>query len=162
MELINKFISEKLEINEKLIINKNTKIEKKEFTDEELRDDYQEVGTAYTKKEKEVFCEKYGLNTTKIRDIQIAILNELRENRKKKNVYKNSDVIDFIRYDISNVPVKFNSYLDEEPKEFVKKILEYYEDKSSKRINRRFTGLSANDKYILKRIDLLKNYLGIK
>ena len=157
MESINKFISEKL------IINKNTRVDKKEFTDEELRNDYQEAGTAYTKKEKDAFCEKYGINTTKIRDIQITILNELRENRKKKNTYNNSDVVDFIRYDISNVQAKFNSYLDEEPKEFVKKILEYYEDKSFKRINRRFTGgLSANDKYNLKRIDLLKKYLGIK
>lgn len=150
-------------INEKLIINKNTKVEKKEFTDNELRDDYQEVSTSYTKAEKEKFCEKYGLNTTKIRDIQIAILNELRENRKKKNTYKDSDVVDFIRYDISNVPAKFNSYLDEEPKEFVEAILKYYEKKDAKRYNSiRPWNLSANDKYILKRIDLLKKYLKTK
>ena len=148
-------------ISEKLIINKNTKINKKEFTDEELRNDYQEAGTVYTKKEKDVFCEKYGINTTKIRDIQIVILNELRENRKNKDVYKDSDVVDFIRYDISNVPSKFNSYLDQEPKKFVEAILKYYEKKALKCSNIRGRQ-SYNDKYIFKRIDLLKNYLGIK
>ena len=71
-------------ISEKLIINKNLNIKEKEFTDEELRNDYNEVSGAYTKAEKEPFKDKYGVNSNKIRDIQLVILDHLRENRQKK------------------------------------------------------------------------------
>ena len=83
-------------ISEKLIINKNLNIKEKEFTDEELRNDYNEVSGAYTKAEKEPFKDKYGVNSNKFRDIQLVILDHLRENRKKKKDLKIDDLRDYM------------------------------------------------------------------
>ena len=87
-------------IIEKLVINKNIgKVNK--FTDEELESDYNTVWHAITKNEKKVIADKYGVNIYKIRDIQIEILNILRENRKNKKEFTPNDSQNFFRYDIS-------------------------------------------------------------
>ena len=87
-------------IIEKLKINSKSKLSTQSFTDEELRDDYNEVSGAYTKAEKDAFKEKYGVTSNKIRDIQIEILNCLRDNRNKKTEFDDEDVKYFIRYDL--------------------------------------------------------------
>ena len=71
---------------EGLKIGSHTNIRKQIFTDDELRKDYKDVEYAITKAEKQQYANKYRLNTNRFRDIQIAILNHLRNNRNNKNV----------------------------------------------------------------------------
>jgi len=157
MKKINQYIIEKL----KLTQNKN------KFTDEELRNDYDEVGGAYTKAEKQVYADKYGLKTNKIRDIQIEILNLLRENRQNKKEYDINDVYDFIRYDIPER--KYVDYLEDEPLDFVYTIYKYYKEKCEKNkllqyqylVNSRNMGysISVADQNLLKKYVKLKDFL---
>ena len=149
-------------ISEKLIINKNIKVKEKEFTDEELRDDYEEVSGAYTKAEKEPFKDKYGVNSNKFRDIQLVILDHLRENRKKKKDFTTDDFRDFMRLSPPERYEKFAELLDKEPKEFVEFLLKTY-----KRIIKRnniniWNPRSIADKSRVKRLQNLQKYLGIK
>ena len=144
-------------IQERLVIN--SKSNSLAFTDEEMRDDYDTIRYAYTKAEKQKIASKYGINSNKIREIELAILDELRENRQHKKEYTNSDINDFLRYDVPDRYDSFAKYLDKEPKEFVEKILEYFEDRA-KKIN--IHRMSINDKYVLRRVENLKKYLNTK
>ena len=148
-------------IVEKLIINKNLNIKEKEFTDEELRDDYNEVSGAYTKAEKEIFKDKYGVNSNKIRDIQLVILDYLRENRKKKKDFINDDFTDFIKLDPPERYEKFAELLDKENKEFVEFLLKTYEGIIKRNRINILNPRSISDKSIIKRLTNLKKYLGV-
>ena len=148
-------------IVEKLIINKNLNIKEKEFTDEELRDDYNEVSGAYTKAEKEPFKDKYGVNSNKIRDIQLVILDYLRENRKKKKDFINDDFTDFIKLDPPERYEKFAELLDKENKEFVEFLLKTYEGIIKRNRINILNPRSISDKSIIKRLTNLKKYLGV-
>lgn len=147
-------------ISEKLIINKNIKI--KEFTDEELRNDYNEVSGAYTKAEKEPFKDKYGVNSNKIRDIQLVILDHLRENRKKKKDFTIDDFKDFMRLEPSERYEKFSELLDKEPKEFVEFLLKTYEDIIKRNHINIWNPRSIADKSRVRRLQNLQKYLGIE
>ena len=152
MKKLTEHITEALKIGSKSKVN-----QKGNFTDEELMYDYDEVAGAYTKAEKDVFKLKYGVNTNKIRDIQIEILNYLRDNRNKKTQFDSVDVKYFIRYDLPWAKYdKVKTYLDEEPKEFLEYALSYY-DKKAKRIHP--FRQSIAEKYILRIYNSLKRYL---
>ena len=155
MKKLTEHITEALKINSKSKVN-----QKGNFTDEELRSDYDEVATAYTKAEKDVFKLKYGVNTNKIRDIQIEILNYLRDNRNKKTQFNMDDVIDFIRYDLPMKYEKIEEYFKLESEKFLKEVLSYYR-RNAKGINPNPNRQSYNDKYILKRIAQLEKYVGV-
>lgn len=153
----------KEKILEKLTITANSKInQEKIFTDEELRNDYSEVGGAYTKAEKQVFCNKYHVNSNKIREIQIVILDKLRENRQTKKEFTQDDVHDFLRYDLPEKYEKFVDYLDKEPKEFVEYILESYKDIIKRNRIVIYAPRSIADKHTIKRYEQLKKYLGMQ
>ena len=149
-------------ISEKLIINKNIKVKEKEFTDEELRNDYNEVSGAYTKTEKETFKDKYGVNSNKIRDIQLVILDHLRENRKKKKDFTTDDFRDFMRLEPSERYEKFAELLDKEPKEFVEFLLKTYEGIIKHNHINIWNPRSIADKSKVKRLQNLQKYLGVK
>lgn len=142
-------------IIEKLVINKNIgKVNK--FTDEELESDYNTVWDAITKNEKKVIADKYGVNIYKIRDIQIEILNILRENRKNKKEFTPNDSQNFFRYDISVRYDEFKKYLEEESTEFVEWLFERYKNKVSK-INTAYR--SYADNHVIRVYNNLKRYL---
>ena len=142
-------------IIEKLVINKNIgKVNK--FTDEELESDYNTVYHAITKNEKKVIADKYGVNIYKIRDIQIEILNILRENRKNKKEFTPNDSQNFFRYDIPDRYDKFKKYLEEESIEFVEWLFERYKNKVSK-INTAYR--SYADNHVIRVYNNLKRYL---
>lgn len=127
MKLINNYISEKL------IINANS--QKKTYSDEELMNDYNEVWGAITKTEKKTIADKYGISIIKIKDIQLHILDLLRENRHKKNPkdFTIDDILNFNRFDVpKTVYKKFSEYLDKEPIEFVEFMKQYVNDKIEK------------------------------
>jgi hypothetical protein len=151
---ISKYILEN-NIYEGIKLSSNSKVNY-EYSDEELMKDYSKITNAYLKKDKEQIADKYNVSSIKIRDIQIAILDKLRENRKKKDSFDRNDIVYFIKYDIPEN--KYNNYLQEESDEFVEYLLQHYE-KRARLINRRYS-LSAADKFILKRIDKIKKYLG--
>ena len=154
-------------IVEKLKINSQSKINQNNFTDEELRNDYDEVENAMTKVEKQAFAQKYGIQSNKYRDIQLVILDRLRENRQDKKKFDKDDITDFNRFDIKDK--EYIDYLDQEPIEFVETLFEYYEDQAKKRnllkwanvVNQRNIGyrISFADKYLLKKYNTLKTYL---
>lgn len=144
----------KIVIFEKLILNKNSK--EKTFSDEELMHDYNEVWSATTKAEKKTIADKYGINIYKIRDIQLHILDLLRENRKNKHEFDENDIKNFFRYDIPEKYDKFLSYIEKEPKEFVEFILEKYK-KLRNKINPVYQ--SAADKRVMKIYNNLTRYL---
>ena len=148
-------------ILEKLIINKNLNIKEKEFTDEELRNDYNEVSGAYTKAEKETFKDKYGVNSNKFRDIQLVILDHLRENRKKKKDFTTDDFRDFMRLEPSERYEKFAELLDKETKEFVEFLLKTYEGIIKHKHINIWNPRSIADKSTVRRLTNLKKYLGV-
>lgn len=155
-------LHKKLLITEKLIINKNLNIKEKEFTDEELRNDYNEVSGAYTKAEKELFKDKYGVNSNKFRDIQLVILDHLRENRKKKKDFNTDDFRDFMRLEPSERYEKFAELLDKETKEFVEFLLKTYEGIIKHKHINIWNPRSIADKSTVRRLQNLQKYLGIK
>ena len=155
MKKLTEHITEALKIGSKSKVN-----QKGNFTDEELMYDYDEVAGAYTKAEKDAFKLKYGVNTNKIRDIQIEILNYLRDNRNKKTQFDAVDVKYFIRYDLPMKYEKIEEYFKQESEKFLKYVLDFYR-KKAKRINPNTNHQSYNDKYTLKRIAQLEKYLGV-
>lgn len=153
-------------IQEKLKISSKSKINNINFTDEELRKDYDEVEWAMTKVEKQAFAKKYEIQTNKYRDIQLVILDKLRENRQNKKKFDKDDITDFNRFDIKDK--EYTDYLDQEPIEFVETLFEYYESEVKKRnllkwanVNQRNIGYSISfaDKYLLKKYNILKTYI---
>lgn len=144
-------------IQEKLVIRNDSSIRK--FTDEELENDYQEVNTAYTKAEKKVIADKYNCKDIRIRPIQIAILDKLRENRFKKKEFTDKDIRNFFRYDIPDTYNKFEAYLKEESNEFVKYLLDRYKEKVNKKDLTNKFGISIADRHLLKVYDNIKKYI---
>lgn len=153
MKNLIQFIQEGIKINSKSKIN--TKLS---FNDDELRHDYNEVSGAYTKAEKQVFAKKYEITSNKIREIQLVILDYLRENRLKKNKFTNDDVKDFLRYDLPEKYDKLEEYLNKEQIDFIKYVLEYYKGFTTK-ISKNPMQRSMHDKYILKRVSQFEKYL---
>lgn len=151
MKQLNDYIIEKFKINSNTVNNND-------FKDEELMDDYETVNMAFSKSEKKPFMDKYGVEINKIKDIQLDILNRLRENRQKKKEFNDEDVKFFMRFDIPwGKYDKAKEYLDKEPRDFLEYVLEYYE-KKTKKIHP--TRQSIADKYTLKIYNSLKKYLG--
>lgn len=146
-------------INEKLKIRSNSKVNNQSFTDEELMADYSTITGSYLKSEKEPLAIKYNVSSLKMRDIQIAILDELRENRKNKKEFTIDDVRYFIKYDAPDSYARYKPYLDKESKEFVEYLLEYYKNRG-KNISQYPGKQSIADKYVLKKISYLQKYLG--
>ena len=123
---INNFIQEKLKIN-----SKSQVIDNQKFTDKELRNDYNEVSGVYTKAEKQEFAIKYDIMTNKFREIQLVILDKLRENRHNKKDYDENDVHDFYRMNIPDTPYKkVKDFFDKEPIEFIEYLKSYFENES--------------------------------
>lgn len=148
----------KLYISEGLKIDKNIHVHKENFSDEELRDDYECVTGAFSKSDKEPFMIKYDCDINKIRNIQLVILNKLRENRQNKKEFDEDDVIYFRRFDMPwGRYEKLKTYLDQEPKEFLEYVLQYYVQKCKKINPYRH---SIADGYTLRICDNLKKYLG--
>ena len=144
-------------IFEKLKINSQSKINNTNFTDEELMSDYILLIKSYSIKEKQQLAEKYRCSSLNAKNIQSAILDELRENRQSKTEFTKNDIIYFLRYDIPEN--RFITYLKQEPKEFVEYLLEYYK-KLAVHINPRPGLQTDGDKFILKRIAKIQKYLG--
>ena len=143
-------------IQEKLVISKNIS---SNFSDEELEKDYHAVDMAYTKDEKKVIANKYGITEIRIRPIQIGILDLLRKNRFKKKEFTDKDIVNFFRYDIPDTYNKFEAYLKEESDEFVKYLLKRYKEKiDEKNIIGKF-GISIADRHLLKIYDNIKKYI---
>ena len=149
MKDISLYILEKLNI-QSIDINKCS------FTDKELLDDYEAARSSYTKAEKEPIANKYGVNSIRMHDIELAILDELRKNRFNKKEFDRQDITNFYRYEIGERYEKLKTYLDKEPKEFVEYLLEFLKEKA-KAFNPRY--LSPANKYTLKRISNLQKYL---
>lgn len=147
MKNLNNYILEKLNV-------KDIKI--KNFTDEELLNDYETVRMAYTKKEKEPLAIKYDVSSIKMRDIELAILDKLRENRFNKKEYERQDISNFYKYDIPDRYDRLKIYLDKEPKEFIKYLLDFLIDKA-KKYNKNY--LSPANKHTIRTIANLKKYL---
>ncbi len=113
-------------------INKNTRpIGDKEYSDEELLNDYDEVWHTFSLSEKKPYQHKYGVKSNKKEDIQIAIAQKLKENRRKKTDFDDQDRRNF--YNLSFKARDFYKYLDEEPIEFVKYLFNYYENLAKKK-----------------------------
>ena len=160
MKTINNFIIERLKLNDE------SKIKELVFSDEELREDYQNVKYhVFTKKEKEVYANKYNCNSLKIGDIQLAILDYLRKNRNDKSEFTDEDVKDFARLDPPDGNYKkYVKYLEQESDKFVRYMLKSYLNKLTD-INKRRRqikyGYSYADKRIIRIVDYLKKYLKV-
>ena len=162
MNNIKYYIIEKLKINSKSQVNT-----KQKFTDEELRQDYNDVNYAYTKAEKEPLAIKYDIQTNRIREIQLVILDKLRENRHNKKEYDKNDAHDFYRFDIPDTYKKTKEFFDKEPIEFIEYLKSYFENESehfkrarqSLRRSGRFSGISIADRHQLTMYNNVIKYL---
>ena len=150
MKNINTYINEKFQVSVDAIRNRE------DCTDEELRDDYETVRWAYTKKEKIEMGDKYGVTDYRIRPIQLEILDRLRENRFEKSEFNEDDILDFFRLEPSLVYSKFSKYLDNENKAFIEYMLEHYNN-LCKGINPARCSYADKDKLKIKRF--LNQYL---
>lgn len=144
-------------IIKKLKINSNSKVNTNSFSDEELKEDYRKLINCYSIKDKQPLAIKCGCDSVRVKDIQLAILDKLRENRQLKSEYTKEDIATFLKYDIGDN--KLITYLKQETKEFAEALLEYYKNRG-KNINPRPSMQTIADKYILKRIAKIQNYLG--
>ena len=158
MIAINRYIIEKL-IEEKLILNKNTKVVS--YTLDELLNDYEDCGQATRAYQLLKIANKYHCNSNKKRDIQIKILDEARNLRHHTIEYSYRDILLFLRYDIPDAYTKYKKYLDQESKKFIEYLYEYY-TKISNSISQTGGPKNFNDYHQLKILDNLKKYLKIK
>ena len=95
------------------------------LTKEEVRKDYDSVEYTDSKKEKQEFASKYGIDSVKKADIQNAILIKLRELRKSTSNFTEEDYYDFNRL-IPDSLIKLPEYLKEENPKFVEWLQKYY------------------------------------
>lgn len=95
------------------------------LTKEEVRKDYDSIEYADSKKEKQEFASKYGVDSVKKADIQNAILLKLRELRKSTSNFTEEDWYDFNRL-IPDSLIKLPEYLKEENPKFVEWLQKYY------------------------------------
>jgi len=146
-------------IKEGIKIGSNTKVNNFNYSEEEMRDDYNNVSYAIEKKEKQHYARKYGIESNKIHEIELRISELLRENRKNKKEFDNKDVIDFIRLNLPEKYDKLKEYFDKETKEFLNFYYKYYEEKIKKISKLPTSRLSVSDKYLLKRFNQIKQYL---
>ena len=145
-------------IFEKFIINKNTKVQSN-FSDEELRDDYEKASGSYTKAEKLYFLNKYGIKSNKIREIEIEIAKLLRQNRKSKKPkdFTEQDFIDFFHFD--PLDKNYKDYLEEESLDFVIYLYNFYHNRC-KKFN--YHPRTLHEKHQCKIIKIIIDYLQSK
>lgn len=101
------------------------------LTKEEVRKDYDIVDGLDSKKEKQEYAKKYGVDSVKKEDIKMAILLKLREFRKTATQFDEEDWYEFRRlsgYSVQKLP----EYLKEENPKFVTWLQEYYKGKYMK------------------------------
>ena len=146
-------------IKEGLKITSNTKVNDFNYTEEEMRDDYKKVLWCTEKKEKQIYADKYGIQSNKIHEIGIRIAEFLRENRHKKKKFDELDFTDYIHLDIPQKYDKLKEYFDKEPKEFLDFLYKYYDNKTIRTRNYAPSRLSINDRYQIKRYNQIKTYL---
>ena len=159
---INNFIQEKLKINSQSQVNT-----KQNFTDEELRDDYERVKDSFSKSEKLPFIQKYDVDANKIEVICQKILELLRENRHNKKKYDENDVHDFYRMNIPDTPYKnVKDFFDKEPIEFIEYLKSYFENESQyfRRAQRSmklfgYRGISVSDRHQINMYNNVEKYL---
>lgn len=149
----------KNKILEGLKINSKSKINYVYFTDEELRNDYEEVSMAYTKAEKQKFANKYGIQSNKILEIQQRIVEILRDNRQEKKKFDMEDFKDFIRLNLPEKYDKLKEYFDKEPKEFLDFYYEYYNKQTNSCRRLPSYNISSKQRYLIKRYNQIKKYL---
>lgn len=95
------------------------------ITKEEARKDYNTVDGLETKKEKQEYAQKYGVESVKKDEIKMAILLKLREFRKSASQFDDEDWYEFIRLEGYSAQ-KLPEYLKEENPKFVLWIKDYY------------------------------------
>ncbi len=154
-------------ILEKLHLGKTLHPDNIILDDNVLMDDYGEVASATTKAEKLKIANKYGIKSNKIREIQLAILDILRDNRHNKKDFTDLDIRAFFRYDVPDSYNKLKEYLDKEPIEFV----EFLKEHTNKLIDKnpyvkkyQFAPerLSYADRRLINRRNNLEKYLNSK
>lgn len=156
MKSLKTYISESKEVNLNL-------------TDEELKDDYNLISDfGVDNNEKKQLASKYHLTTKKSKDIQDAILRQLRFNRHNKSVYTHEDVIFFSRLDPPLIYKKFVDVASLEPVEFI----EYYKEDLFRQLHEKHLdnrlhmaksrgayGISSSDQYLMKKYLVVLQYL---
>lgn len=125
------------------------------FTDNELLNDYQEID-GLSLSEKKSLAQKYNSESPKAKDLKVAILVELRNNRNEKDSFDESDIRNYMRLDIPNVYNKMVKFLELEPRAFVEFVLNHFKANAPKP-NR--YGYSIAQKYALNRINFIERYL---
>lgn len=95
------------------------------ITKEEARKDYNTVDGLETKKAKQEYAQKYGVDSVKKDEIKMAILLKLREFRKSASQFDEEDWYEFIRLEGYSAQ-KLPDYLKEENPKFVLWIKDYY------------------------------------
>ena len=143
-------------ILERLHITKDTKVN--QFTDEELRNDWNEVRWASTKAEKQAIANKYDCKIIKIDDIQKVIAELLRENRKTKEDFTKEDINDFHKLTVAQRYKQLKPFLEQESDLFVEYLYNYYCDycKQHKCKYRKFGGSYADNTRLEIRDSLLQ------
>lgn len=137
------------------------------FTKEELHKDYEDAFWA-TGQEKKDLIIKYNVATKKAKDIQHTILVELQKIRNTENTFDKNDLTDFSR--LSNTDTQYYEELKMENDEFVKYLLDVYEeDMKSKKYKEifkwvnltSFAGMSFSprEKWLIKRYQKIREEL---
>ena len=95
------------------------------LTKEEVRKDYSHIDSCDSKKEKQEYAAKYGVDSLKKDEIRYAMLLKLRELRKSASQFDEEDWYDFIHLE-DHVITKLPEFLKAENSKFVLWLKDYY------------------------------------
>lgn len=133
---------------------------------DQLHKDYETADGASGQEKKDLIA-KYNVDAKKTKDIQHAILLKLQELRKDKKEFNDEDIADFNH--LSENDTQYYAELKKENDDFVKYLLEYWENRIKKQggdlynwINlTSFSGLSfsSNEKWLIKRYQKVREEL---
>ena len=128
------------------------------FTEEELHNDYERASDV-TGQEKKDMIAKYGVTTKKAQDIKNKILVYLKDLRKNKKKFNESDLQDFLRLH-DYVTSRMCNGLAEEPKEFQIYLKDYYFERLKKRKLEKYALMTSFSSYrfSIADKDLIKTY----
>ena len=132
---------------------------------ETIYNDYLKINDYPSLAEKKIIAERYSIVSKKAKEIELAILNAAREERKTRNTFDEIDLRLYSRFDIPERyanAVKFYSKECIEFLQFLKDI--YYKDLIKRKLtnklsNPRSWSISAADRYYINKYNNIVKYL---
>lgn len=132
---------------------------------ETIYNDYLKINDYPSLAEKKIIAERYSIVSKKTKEIELAILNAAREERKIRNTFDEIDLIMYSRFDIPERYTNAVKFYSEECIDFLMFLKDvYYKDLIKRKLidnlsNPRSCSISAADRYYINRYNNVVKYL---